>query len=278
MKIISWNVNGIRAVEKKGFTDWLLNCGADVVCIQETKAHPSQLTQNILAPGSEENILFPIPAKESASPVKIEDENALYKSYWSSAKKAGYSSTAIYSKKQPDKVELLGNSEFDDEGRVLSAYFGKTVIISAYFPNSQNQGSRLDYKLGFCNAIFEYLKKLVSDGFNIVLCGDYNIAHKAIDLANPKANEGNAGYLPEEREWMEFFTTNGFTDTFRKFCQEPKQYTWWSYRFHAREKDIGWRIDYQCVNNAFADKIKSSRILKDVMGSDHCPIEIEIQD
>ncbi|MDY6397987.1 MAG: exodeoxyribonuclease III [Treponema sp.] len=278
MKIISWNVNGIRAVEKKGFTDWLLNCGADVVCIQETKAHPSQLTQNILAPGSEENILFPIPAKESASPVKIEDENALYKSYWSSAKKAGYSSTAIYSKKQPDKVELLGNSEFDDEGRVLSAYFGKTVIISAYFPNSQNQGSRLDYKLGFCNAIFEYLKKLVSDGFNIVLCGDYNIAHKAIDLANPKANEGNAGYLPEEREWMEFFTTNGFTDTFRKFCQEPKQYTWWSYRFHAREKDIGWRIDYQCVNNDFINKVKSSKILKDVMGSDHCPIEIEIQE
>ena len=278
MKIISWNVNGIRAVEKKGFTDWLLNCGADVVCIQETKAHPSQLTQNILAPGSEENILFPIPTKESASPVKIEDENALYKSYWSSAKKAGYSSTAIYSKKQPDKVELLGNSEFDDEGRVLSAYFGKTVIISAYFPNSQNQGSRLDYKLGFCNAIFEYLKKLVSDGFNIVLCGDYNIAHKAIDLANPKANEGNAGYLPEEREWMEFFTTNGFTDTFRKFCQEPKQYTWWSYRFHAREKDIGWRIDYQCVNNDFINKVKSSKILKDVMGSDHCPIEIEIQD
>lgn len=278
MKIISWNVNGIRAVEKKGFTDWLLNCGADVVCIQETKAHPSQLTQNILAPGSEENILFPIPAKESASPVKIEDENALYKSYWSSAKKTGYSSTAIYSKKQPDKVELLGNSEFDDEGRVLSAYFGKTVIISAYFPNSQNQGSRLDYKLGFCNAIFEYLKKLVSDGFNIVLCGDYNIAHKAIDLANPKANEGNAGYLPEEREWMEFFTTNGFTDTFRKFCQEPKQYTWWSYRFHAREKDIGWRIDYQCVNNDFINKVKSSKILKDVMGSDHCPIEIEIQE
>ena len=278
MKIISWNVNGIRAVEKKGFTDWLLNCGADVVCIQETKAHPSQLTQNILAPGSEENILFPIPAKESASPVKIEDENAFYKSYWSSAKKAGYSSTAIYSKKQPDKVELLGNSEFDDEGRVLSAYFGKTVIISAYFPNSQNQGSRLDYKLGFCNAIFEYLKKLVSDGFNIVLCGDYNIAHKAIDLANPKANEGNAGYLPEEREWMEFFTTNGFTDTFRKFCQEPKQYTWWSYRFHAREKDIGWRIDYQCVNNDFINKVKSSKILKDVMGSDHCPIEIEIQE
>ncbi|WP_294430670.1 exodeoxyribonuclease III [uncultured Treponema sp.] len=278
MKIISWNVNGIRAVEKKGFVDWLLESDADVICIQETKAHPSQLTQNLLAPGSEENILFPIPPKESSSPVAVTDESAKYKSYWASAKKAGYSSTAIYTKKTPDKVELLGNAEFDDEGRVISAYFGKTVVISAYFPNSQNQGARLDYKLAFCKAMFDYLNKLVAEGFNIVLCGDYNIAHKAIDLANPKANEGNAGYLPEERDWMEFFTTNGFVDTFRTFCQEPKQYTWWSYRFHAREKDIGWRIDYQCVNQSFIGNVKSSRILKDVMGSDHCPIEIEIAD
>lgn len=277
MKIISWNVNGIRAVEKKGFADWLLSCGADVVCIQETKAHPSQLGQNLLAPGSEEDALFPIPEKNALSPVAITGENALYKSYWSSAKKAGYSSTAIYTKKTPDKVELLGNSEYDDEGRVISAYFGKTVVISAYFPNSQNQGARLDYKLGFCDAIFKYLTKLVDDGFNVVLCGDYNIAHKPIDLANPKSNEGNAGYLPEERDWMEFFTTHGFTDTFRAFCNEPNQYTWWSYRFHAREKDIGWRIDYQCVNDSFLEKVKSSKILKSVMGSDHCPIEIEVQ-
>lgn len=278
MKIISWNVNGIRAVEKKGFTDWLLSSDADVICIQETKAHPSQLTQNLLAPGTEENVLFPIPEKASASPVAVTDSTAAYNSYWSSAKKAGYSGTAIYAKKTPDKVELLGNPEFDDEGRVLSAYFGKTVVISAYFPNSQDKGARLDYKLGFCKAMFEYLNKLVADGYNIVLCGDYNIAHKPIDLANPKANEGNAGYLPEEREWMEFFTTNGFVDTFRKFCAEPKQYTWWSYRFHAREKDIGWRIDYQCVNQSFADKVNYSKILKDVMGSDHCPIEIEIKE
>ena len=278
MKIISWNVNGIRAVEKKGFVDWLLQTDADVICIQETKAHPSQLTQTLLAPGSEENVLFPIPEKSAASPVSVIDEGAKYKSFWSSAKKAGYSSTAIYTKKTPDKVELLGNSEYDDEGRVLSAYFGKTVVISAYFPNSQDKGARLDYKLGFCKAMYEYLNKLVEQGFNIVLCGDYNIAHKPIDLANPKANEGNAGYLPEEREWMEFFTTNGYVDTFRKFCAEPKQYTWWSYRFHAREKDIGWRIDYQCVNKSFESKVKSSRILKEVMGSDHCPIEIEIED
>lgn len=278
MKIISWNVNGIRAVEKKGFTDWLLSSDADVICIQETKAHPSQLTQNLLAPGSEDDPLFPIPEKTSVSPVAVTDRTAIYNSYWSSAKKAGYSGTAIYAKKEPDKVELLGNPEFDDEGRVLSAYFGKTVVISAYFPNSQDKGARLDYKLGFCKAVFEYLNRIVSEGYNIVLCGDYNIAHKPIDLANPKSNEGNAGFLPEEREWMEFFTTNGFVDTFRKFCAEPKQYTWWSYRFHAREKDIGWRIDYQCVNQSFADNVNYSKILKDVMGSDHCPIEIEIKE
>ncbi|MBQ4379006.1 MAG: exodeoxyribonuclease III [Treponema sp.] len=257
MKIISWNVNGIRAVEKKGFTDWLLECGADIICIQETKANPSQLSQNLLSPGGEEN-----PA---------------YKSYWSSAKKAGYSGTAIYTKKTPDKVELLGEAEFDDEGRVLSAFFGKLVVVSAYFPNSQDHGARLDYKLRFCESIFKYLTNLVSQGYDIVLCGDYNIAHKAIDLKNPKSNENNAGYLPEERAWMDFFTANGFTDTFRKFCSEPEQYTWWSYRFHAREKNIGWRIDYQCVNDSFAPKVKSSLILKEVTGSDHCPVQVEIE-
>lgn len=278
MKIISWNVNGIRAVEKKGFVDWLLASDADVICIQETKAHPSQLTQSLLAPGSEENILFPIPEKGTPSPVAIVTEGTKYHSYWSSAKKAGYSSTAIYTKTIPDKIELLGNPEYDDEGRVLAAYFGKLVVISAYFPNSQNQGARLDYKLGFCDAIFKYMNDLVSEGFNIVLCGDYNIAHKPIDLANPKANEGNAGYLPEERAWMDFFTSNGYVDTFRKFCSEPNQYTWWSYRFHAREKNIGWRIDYQCVNSSFEENVKSSEILKDVQGSDHCPILIEIKE
>ena len=130
----------------------------------------------------------------------------------------------------------------------------------------------------FCAAIFDYLNKLVSDGYNIVLCGDYNIAHKPIDLANPKANEGNAGYLPEERAWMDFFTANGYVDVFREFCKEEKQYTWWSYRFHAREKDIGWRIDYTCVNKPFLPQVTSAGILKDVLGSDHCPIEIIIKE
>lgn len=257
MKIISWNVNGIRAVEKKGFIDWLLKSGSDVVCIQETKANPAQLSEFLLNPASD-------------------DGSVSYKSYFSSAKKAGYSGTAVYSKTEPDSVETMGDDRFDDEGRVTIAKFGKTAIISAYFPNSQDAGARLDYKLAFCDAMLKKCNELVSQGFNIVLCGDYNIAHKAIDLANPKSNEHNAGYLPEERAWMDEFTAAGYVDTFRHFCSEPKQYTWWSYRFHAREKNIGWRIDYQCVNPDFIGNVKYSKILADVTGSDHCPIEIEI--
>ena len=255
MKIISWNVNGIRAVEKKGFKEWLLASGADVVCIQETKAHPGQLAPELLSPSG---------------------EGVAYKSYFHSAKKPGYSGTAIYSKTEPDSVEPMGDERFDDEGRVTIAKFGKLAVISAYFPNSQEAGARLDYKLAFCDAMLKKCDELVAAGFDIVLCGDYNIAHKPIDLANPKTNEGNPGYLPEERAWMDTFTSAGYVDTFRHFCAEPKMYTWWSYRFHAREKNVGWRIDYQCVNPSFIDKVKSSTILADVMGSDHCPIQIEI--
>lgn len=171
----------------------------------------------------------------------------------------------------------MGDERFDDEGRVTIAKFGKLAVISAYFPNSQDAGARLDYKLAFCDTMLKKCDQLVADCFNIVLCGDYNIDHKPIDLANPKANEGNAGYLPEERAWMDKFTGTGYVDTFRHFCEEPKQYTWWSYRFHAREKNIGWRIDYQCVNPSFIEKVKSSTILADVLGSDHCPISVEIE-
>lgn len=268
MRIISWNVNGIRAAEKKDFVPWLLNSGADVVLIQETKANPSQLNKSLLSPGSEED--------DDAPLFSMALENPYYKSYFSSAKKAGYSGTAIYSKVEPDKVDVLGIKEFDDEGRATIAYFGKLVVISAYFPNSQGEGARLPYKLEFCKAIYEKCSSLVKQGYDIVLGGDYNIAHKPIDLAHPKANEKNAGYLPEEREWMDFFTTNGFVDTFRQFNDQPNQYNWWSYRMNAREKNIGWRIDYLCVNQSFMPKVKSASILSDVMGSDHCPVAIEI--
>lgn len=250
-KIISWNVNGIRAVEKKNFLPWLHSANPDVLCIQETKAKPEQLSEELLAPQS-------------------------YKAYWSSAVRAGYSGTAIYTKKEPDEVRFMGVPEFDDEGRTLAAFFGKTAVISAYFPNSQDAGARLPYKLDYCAAMFEMCNKLVSDGYNIVLCGDYNIAHKPIDLANPKSNEKNPGYLPEERAWMDMFTANGYADTFRHFCSEAGRYTWWSYRFKAREKNIGWRIDYQCVNEAFLPKVKSAEILDTVLGSDHCPVVMQL--
>lgn len=276
MKIISWNVNGIRAVEKKGFTDWLLSCGADVVCIQETKASPDKLSKELIAPGlssaEEEN-----DAPLFAAALESEQKGAVYKSYFNSAKKPGYSGTAIYSLKEPDSVTALGESEFDDEGRTTIAFFGKTAVISAYFPNSQAEAARLDYKLRYCACIYEKCNELVSKGYDVVLCGDYNIAHTPADIANPKANEKNAGYLPEERAWMDFFTTHGYKDSFRLFCSEPGHYTWWSYRFNARAKDIGWRLDYLCVNESMVKKVKSSIILKDVTGSDHCPVAIEIE-
>lgn len=261
MKIVSWNVNGIRAVEKKGFVDILNNFNADVVCIQETKANPNQLSEVLLAP--------PIIENGVATGKK-------WFAYWSSAQKAGYSGTAIYTKIEPDAVQLMEMPDFDNEGRTLIAHFGDVSVISAYFPNSQDAGKRLDYKLAYCHGMLELCDRLVASGKNIVLCGDYNIAHKPIDLANPKANEGNAGYLPEERAWMDKWTSSGYVDTFRHFCKEEKQYSWWSYRFHAREKNIGWRIDYQCVNEKLMARVKNSKILPDIFGSDHCPIEILI--
>ena len=254
--IVSWNVNGIRAAEKKGLLDWLDRESPDVLCLQETKAHKGQvspeLSEPVLASGT-------------------------WKSWWSSAKKAGYSGTAIYSKTEPLDVRASGFPEFDDEGRVVIAEYPEASVISAYFPNSQEAGARLGYKLEYCAAILEICDGLVAKGKNVILCGDYNIAHKPIDLANPKANEGNPGYLPEERAWMDAFTKAGYVDTFRAFCAEPGQYSWWSYRFHAREKNIGWRIDYQCVNPALMPRVESSVILKDVLGSDHCPIKLTLR-
>jgi exodeoxyribonuclease-3 len=209
MRIFSWNVNGIRAAEKKGFLPWLAASGGDLVCLQETKAYPGQLSPDLREPEG-------------------------WHSYWASAKKAGYSGTAVYCRKKPEEVFTLGNPAFDDEGRVLGVRQGNLVVISAYFPNSQDAGARLGYKLAFCDAIFERCRDLVGQGRNVVLCGDYNIAHTPIDLARPRENEGNPGYLPEERAWMDTFTAGGFCDTFRHFCPEPGHYTWWSYRSTAR--------------------------------------------
>jgi exodeoxyribonuclease-3 len=257
MRILSWNVNGIRAVEKRGFSRWLTVESPDILCVQETKARPEQLTAELRNP---QNL-----------------KGKPYHSYWASAKKAGYSGVAIYSRKKPDDVKPLGIAEFDDEGRVLQAFYRDFILITAYFPNSQDAGARLPYKLAFCDAMMNYCKELVSQGKHFVLCGDYNIAHTPIDLARPKENEGNAGYLPEERAWMDAFTGVGFVDTFRHFHPgEEGHYSWWSYRMAARVRNVGWRIDYHCVDPAFLPRIKRSIIRPDVDGADHCPVEIEI--
>jgi exodeoxyribonuclease-3 len=260
MKIVSWNVNGIRAAEKKGFAEWLADEEPDILCLQETKAAPEQLSDGLTKPAAK--------------------SGAAYKSFWASARKKGYSGTAIYTKIEPLDVRPLGVTEFDDEGRVLQAFYDDFVVICAYFPNSREGGARLSYKLDFCAAMLERCAALVAEGRDFVLCGDYNIAHRPIDLARPAENEGNAGFLPEERAWMETFAGAGAAhiDTFRHFHpDEPHNYTWWSYRFKAREKNIGWRIDYFCVNRRFLPRVESSVIMPEVTGSDHCPIKLAIE-
>jgi exodeoxyribonuclease-3 len=205
-------------------------------------------------------------------------QGTAYKSYWACAQKRGYSGVAIYSKTEPLEVRFLGKSEFDGEGRALIAEYNDFSLIAAYFPNSQDAGKRLDYKLAFCAAMLRLCNALVKKGRHFILCGDYNIAHTPIDLARPKQNEGNAGYLPEERAWMDKFTKAGYVDTFRHFHPgEAGHYSWWSYRADARKRNVGWRIDYHCVDSAFLPKVKSSIIRPEVTGSDHCPVEIEIE-
>lgn len=247
-RVISWNVNGIRAAEKKGLFDFLKETGPDVLCLQETKAQEDQLGQNFYPEG--------------------------YHSFFHSAVRKGYSGTAVYSREKPQDVTPLGVEDFDNEGRTLAVHYDTFSVINNYFPNSQAEGARLGYKLEFCSALFEYVQDLSKNGRRVLICGDYNIAHKPIDLANPKQNEKNPGYLPEERDWMEMFLNSGWVDTFRTRHPEPDQYTWWSYRIKARERNVGWRIDYHCVNESFDPLVKESKILSEVMGSDHCPVDI----
>lgn len=256
-RIASWNVNGIRAAADKGFFDWMAGESADVVCVQETKADPSQLAKDFFS------------ARDG--------EGRPYQAFWSSAKRRGYSGVAIYAREAPTAVRTLGVAEFDDEGRYLEADYGKLAIVSAYFPNSQEAGARLDYKLRFCEAVRARCEAIVADGRHVVVAGDYNIAHEPIDLTYPKANEGNPGYLPEERAWMSRFLASGYVDTFRSLHPgEPGHYSWWSYRMRAREKDIGWRLDYHCVDEALAPAVAGASIRKAVLGSDHCPVLLDL--
>lgn len=253
MKLLSWNVNGIRSVETKGFLQWFENQNADVVCLQETKASEDQLSEAVRHPAG-------------------------YHSYWYSASKKGYSGLAIYSRKEPLSIRTgLGHPEIDCEGRVQIAEYSDFVLVNAYFPNSQRDHARLGYKLLFCEKMFETLNELRASGKAVVLCGDTNIAHQDIDLKNPKANLKNAGFLPEERAWMTKFLAAGYVDTFRHFEPGPGHYTWWSYRPTIRERNIGWRLDYFITGPELKDRLSGAAHQTTTMGSDHCPIELTLR-
>lgn len=252
IRIASWNVNGIRAAARKGLADIVVALDADIVCLQEVKASPDQL------------------------PDELRQMDG-YHSYWASAERKGYSGVATYTRREPEQHTTMQVERFDSEGRVLATEYDDFVIVNAYFPNSQDQGKRLAYKLDFGQTMQSFLAEYVRAGKSVVLSGDYNIAHTAIDLERPKENEQNPGYLPEEREWMDRFLGSGYVDTFRMFTREPRHYSWWSYRTAARERNIGWRIDYHCVNSDAKERVKSAKIRPDIYGSDHCPVMLEFE-
>lgn len=253
IKLVSWNVNGIRAVQRKGAFDWFFNTKPDIFCIQETKAHPEQL----------DDVL-----------TKVDG----YQVDFSSAERKGYSGVATYSQLPPNSVKHgFGLDRFDQEGRILIHEYEKFVLFNIYYPNGKASKERLQYKMDFYDTFLNYANALKSQGKNIVVCGDVNTAHKEIDLARPKDNEKVSGFLPEERAWMDKFFSNGYLDTFRMFNQEPENYTWWDLKSRARARNVGWRIDYFFVSESLKENVKSATIYSDVEGSDHCPIGIELE-
>lgn len=254
MRVLSWNVNGIRSVLKNGFREWLEETQPDILCLQETRVLPEDLDDADRAPKG-------------------------YLTLWNPAEKKGYSGTGVFVKSnhEPMSVSTMGVHEFDSEGRLQVLEFKDFTILNGYWPNSQDQRKRIDYKLRFVDEVIALSKKLLRKGKHVVLCGDFNIAHMPIDLARPKDNENSPGYYIEEREAMTKFLGAGFADTFRHHCQEPGHYSWWSYRTNARARNVGWRIDYHCVDNDFLPRVKKAWINADVTGSDHCPVGIEIK-
>ena len=250
-KLISWNVNGLRACVGKGFLEYVKESDADIFCIQESKLQEGQIELDL--PG--------------------------YRQYWNYAEKKGYSGTAMFTKEEPVSVSYgLGIPEHDKEGRVITAEFDDYYVVTCYTPNSQDGLNRLDYRMEWEDAFLSYLKKL-EEKKPVVFCGDLNVAHKEIDLKNPKTNRKNAGFSDEEREKFSVLLENGFIDTFRYFYPEAEgAYSWWSYRFHAREKNAGWRIDYFLVSSQLKERLEDAVIYKDVMGSDHCPVGLFLKE
>ncbi len=250
MRIISWNVNGLRAAYKKGFGDWLKKSKADIICLQEVRAREKDLPAALIKPNN-------------------------YHVYFSPALKPGYSGVAVYSKQKPLSVETkIGIKRFDEEGRMLRLRYPKFDLLNLYIPHGGRGKENMKYKLGVYSSLLKYLKQIGQK--NIILAGDFNVAHQEIDLARPKQNKNNTMFTPEERQEIDKIIDSRFIDSFRKFYQEGKNYTWWPYFVQARKRNLGWRIDYIFISSFLAPQLKDAFILSEVMGSDHCPIGIEI--
>jgi exodeoxyribonuclease-3 len=253
LRLLSWNVNGLRAIYKKGFVDWLRGDMPDVLCLQETKVAADQ-----------------VPAELKCMPG--------YFSYFGPSVRKGRDGVALFSKTEPLSVKYtMGIEGFDDENRAIVADYGQFLLFNVYFPNGKASQERLEYKLKFYDLFLEHIDRLKAEGRDIVICGDVNTAHKEIDLARPKANEKISGFLPEERAWMDRLVERGFIDTFRIFHAEGENYSWWDLKTRARERNVGWRIDYFFVSENLRDFVPSAFILKDVTGADHCPVGMELE-
>lgn len=253
MKILSWNVNGIRAAQKKGFLDWLARESPDILAVQETKAQPDQLDAVLLNPPG-------------------------YHVCWNSAEKKGYSGVATFSKIRPAQIKTgFGILRFDHEGRVLVTEFPEFVFLNIYFPNGGRGPERVQYKLEFYEETLRYVQNLKAQGKKVIVSGDYNTAHQPIDLARPEENQETSGFLPEERAWLDKWISHGQVDIFRKFNSKPEQYTWWDMKTFARKRNVGWRIDYHFVTQDLVANIKDASIHMEVEGSDHCPIGLELK-
>ena len=252
LRLYSWNVNGIRAVERKGAMDWFFEEKPSILCLQETKAHKEQVPDSLR-------------------------EVDGYQTHFTSAERKGYSGVAIYTRPKPKNIHHgFGVQEFDSEGRTLIAEYDQFTLLNVYFPNGKASKERLAYKMAFYDAFLDHIDKRRDGGENIVICGDVNTAHKEIDLARPKENQKVSGFLPEERAWMDKLVEHGYLDTLRMFNTEPGQYSWWDVKSRARERNVGWRIDYFFVSESLRKNIKGAFIKADIQGSDHCPVGIDL--
>lgn len=255
LSLYSWNVNGLRAVRKKGFLEWLDKEQPDILGVQETKCSPGQLDDELRSPPG-------------------------YHTYWSAAERGGYSGVALYSRREPLSVTAgIGIDEFDREGRTIVADYGDFVYITAYFPNGSRDHSRVPYKMAYKSAFLDYCNLLRAEGRSVVFCGDVNTAHKSIDLARPKQNQNTTGFLPQEREWLDQLVGQGYIDSYRALHPEKSgAYTWWAYFTQSRERNVGWRLDYFFVSPDLWPRVTGAHIHADILGSDHCPVSVQLAD